>query len=84
MARPTTRLRPREDTDTPAPVITEAPIRVTPGIEVLASGTDHGVVLVRERAINLRDNLVRVADGERLDRARDLLDRAVAVALGKE
>lgn len=58
--------------------------RETPAIEVTAKGDDHNTVVIRERAINLRDNLPRVCDGDRLARARDLVSRAVAVALGKD
>lgn len=58
--------------------------RPTPTIETLTNSPDHGVVVLRDRAINLRDNLVRVANGERLERSRALVTQAVAVALGKD
>jgi len=60
------------------------PPRPTPALEALASSTDRNVIIVRDQAMNLRDNLVRVCDGERLERARELVSRAVAVALGKD
>ena len=68
-----------------APVPGQPPTpQSAPAIEVTAKGDDHNTTVIRDRAINLRDNLVRVCDGERLDRARELLNRAVAVALGKD
>lgn len=78
------RLPARQPGDPAGKASTAAAPRAVQTIEVLASGSDHNTTVIRDRAINLRDNLVRVCDGERLDRARDLLNRAVAVALGKD
>lgn len=69
----------------PAVVSVEASVaRPKPTIEAMTNGTDHNLIVIRDRAINLRDNLVRVADGARLERARDLLTQVIAVALGKD
>jgi len=70
----------------PTPPVPAVPFpgRAAPALEALAHSTEHNVIVIRDLAINLRDNLVRVCDGERLERARELVSRAVAVALGKD